>query len=296
MSEINLKLKTYEQLQFEITKLNTDIFLKGQEIERLHSIIKEVKDFINNNSYESGDTSSMYLIDIDKLLEIDLKGKLINTDHYEAVIKSKHRMTYSNVNKIIEDNDPVLIRKYNDIYEMLINMNELSKLLYINRIKRGSFDFETNEAKLILDSEGKTIDILLRERKSAEKLIEEFMLLANESVAEKMTWLDVPFIYRVHDEPDEARLNVFMSRLKTLKQDFSFKNILKATFVGVLTIHIIGIIYMLFVVLIRQEGWAFIKGWILAQSVLKIAYDLVLSFGILCVAKYGNKFIKYLIL
>ena len=81
-----------------------------------------------------------------------------------------------------------------------------------------------------------------------------------------------------------------------LEEDFSFKNILKATFVGVLTIHIIGIIYMLFVVLIRQEGWAFIKGWILAQSVLKIAYDLVLSFGILCVAKYGNKFIKYLIL
>ena len=81
-----------------------------------------------------------------------------------------------------------------------------------------------------------------------------------------------------------------------LEEDFSFKNILKATFIGVLTIHIIGIIYMLFVVLIRQEGWAFIKGWILAQSVLKIAYDLVLSFGILCVAKYGNKFIKYLIL
>ena len=81
-----------------------------------------------------------------------------------------------------------------------------------------------------------------------------------------------------------------------LEEDFSFKNILKATFIGVLTIHIIGIIYMLFVVLIRQEGWAFIKGWVLAQSVLKIAYDLVLSFGMLCVAKYGNKFIKYLIL
>lgn len=157
-------------------------------------------------------------------LEIDNSGKLVNSDHYEAIIKSKHRMTYSNVNKIIEDNDPLLIDKYDDIYEMLINMNELAKLLYANRIKRGSFDFETNEAKLILDNDGKTIDIRLRERKSAEKLIEEFMLLANESVAEKMTWLDVPFIYRVHDEPDEARLNVFMNRLKTLKQDFSYKN------------------------------------------------------------------------
>ncbi len=80
-----------------------------------------------------------------------------------------------------------------------------------------------------------------------------------------------------------------------LEQEFSFKNILKATFVGVLTIHLIGIVYMLFVVLIKHQGWAFIKGWILAQSILKIAYDLALSFIVLCVAKYGNKFIKYLI-
>lgn len=83
---------------------------------------------------------------------------------------------------------------------------------------------------------------------------------------------------------------------KILEEEFSFKNILKATLVGVLTIHFIGILYMLLVVIMKHHGWAFIKGWILAQSVLKIAYDLVLSFGMLCVAKYGNKFIKYLIM
>lgn len=80
-----------------------------------------------------------------------------------------------------------------------------------------------------------------------------------------------------------------------LEKEFSIKNILKATFVGVLTIHVIGVIYMLFVVLIRNQGWIFIKSWILTQSILKIAYDLVLSAIALCVAKYGNKFIKYLI-
>ena len=80
-----------------------------------------------------------------------------------------------------------------------------------------------------------------------------------------------------------------------LEEEFSFKNILKATFVGVMTIHFIGIIYMLMVVIFKHQGWAFIKGWILAQSVLKIAYDFVLSFIALVFAKYGSKFIKYLI-
>ncbi len=157
-------------------------------------------------------------------MEIDNNGKIINTDHYEGIIRSCHRMTYSDVNKILEDNDPTLIYKYQDIYEMLINMKNLSKILYDKRINRGSFDFETSEAKLMLDKNGKVIDILLRERKTSEKLIEEFMLIANESVAEKMTWLDVPFIYRVHDEPDDARLNLFLNRLRTLKQEFSYKN------------------------------------------------------------------------
>ena len=80
-----------------------------------------------------------------------------------------------------------------------------------------------------------------------------------------------------------------------LESGFSFKNILKAALVGVLTIHVIGITYMLFIVAIKHEGWAFIKGWILAQSILKIAYDYVLSLVALTVAKYANKFVKYLI-
>ena len=157
-------------------------------------------------------------------IELTKEGKIVSTDHFEGIIRSKHRMTYSIVNKILEENDQELIDKYQDIYEMLSNMERLAKTLYDIRIKRGSFDFETDEAKLTLDKNGKTIDISLRERRTAEKLIEEFMLLANESVAEKMTWLDVPFIYRVHDEPDELRLKTFMNRLKALKQEFSYKN------------------------------------------------------------------------
>lgn len=157
-------------------------------------------------------------------MEFDHLGNLVNSDHYEGIIKSAHRMTYQNVNKILEEKDKELISQYQDIYEMLIDMQDLAKILYDKRIKRGSFDFETSEAKLNLNPDGTVKSIELRERRTAEKLIEEFMLVANESVAEKMTWLDVPFLYRVHDEPDETRLNLFMNRLKTLKQEFSYKN------------------------------------------------------------------------
>lgn len=82
---------------------------------------------------------------------------------------------------------------------------------------------------------------------------------------------------------------------KYLIEEYSVKNILKASIIGVLLIHIIGIFYMFFVVLLRQESWIFVKGWILAQSLLKIAYDCVLSVIALCVAKYGNRFVNYLI-
>ena len=157
-------------------------------------------------------------------IELDENCSIVNTDHYEAVMKSKHRMTYSNVNKILEEDNTQLIERYNDIYDMLKMMQEIAAKLYDIRIKRGSFDFETTEAKLELDQYGNVTSINIRERRTAEKLIEEFMLLANESVAEKMTWLDVPFIYRVHDEPNEERLNLFLNRLRTMKQEFSYKN------------------------------------------------------------------------
>lgn len=167
--------------------------------------------------------------DVDRLvmvaeIELDNKCNIINTDHYEGIIRSKHRMTYSNVNKILEENNEDLISEYNDIFDMLKQMENISQKLYEKRIKRGSFDFETTEAKLELNEYGEVLNINIRERRTAEKLIEEFMLLANESVAEKMTWLDVPFIYRVHDEPNEERLNLFLNRLRTMRQEFSYKN------------------------------------------------------------------------
>jgi len=161
-------------------------------------------------------------------MTIDKNGIVKESTIYEAVIKSSHRLTYDLVNKILEDQDDTVINEYPDIYPTLLEMNKLAKKLYELRIKRGSFDFETSEIKLNLDELGHVESLSFRVRKSAEKLIEEFMILANEVVATTMSYLDVPFIYRVHDEPDSERLNLFLSRIKALKQDFTYKN--KASF------------------------------------------------------------------
>ena len=146
-------------------------------------------------------------------MEIDHDGKIINHGIFEAIINNKHRMTYSNVNAMLEDKNQAIRDAYFDIYPMLKQMNELAKTLRNKRIKRGSFEFESLEPRLILDQNGKVVDIVLRKQRSAEKLIEEFMLAANETVAEAMTWLNVPFIYRVHEEPSDEKITKLLETL-----------------------------------------------------------------------------------
>jgi ribonuclease R len=156
-------------------------------------------------------------------MEIDDTGSVINSEIFEGVINSKHRMTYDDVNKIL-NGDESLIKEYEDIYEMLLNANSLSKILNEMRIKRGAFMFETPEAKLILNEKGYVKDIVLRSRRDAECLIEEFMLAANECVAETMTWLDVPFIYRVHEEPKEDKINKLLLMVNNFGYSYKIKN------------------------------------------------------------------------
>lgn len=157
-------------------------------------------------------------------MEIDHDGKIINHDIFEAIINNKHRMTYSNVNAMLEDKNQAIRDAYFDIYPMLKQMNELAKTLRNKRIKRGSFEFESLEPRLILDQNGKVVDIVLRKQRSAEKLIEEFMLVANETVAEAMTWLNVPFIYRVHEEPSDEKITKLLETLDLFGYNVKIKN------------------------------------------------------------------------
>lgn len=142
-------------------------------------------------------------------MTIDHNGKTIDHEIFESVIKSKERMTYTDVYKIIEEKDEELIKKYAHIVPMLNNMAELASILRQKRIDRGAIDFDFKESKVLVDEKGWPTDIVIRERTEAERLIEEFMLAANETVAEHFHWLQVPFLYRIHEDPKAEKLQRF---------------------------------------------------------------------------------------
>lgn len=165
------------------------------------------------------------------IMEFDIKGKLINYDICECVINSHHRMTYNNVNKIL-NGDEKLINEYSDIYEMLINMNELSKILRALRFKKGGLDFDSPEYKFTLNEDGSPKEIIKRDRNDSEMLIEDFMLAANETVAYHMNIMNLPIVYRIHEKPDQEKLHTVFGQIaqmgvkvKNIKNDIHPKEI-----------------------------------------------------------------------
>lgn len=144
-------------------------------------------------------------------MEFNDQMKVVNHDIFTSVIKTKERMTYKNVRKILEGEDPELLERYKDLVDDFHLMKELALKLRGMRMKRGAVDFDFEESKIIVNEEGKPVDIVKRERSIAEQIIEEFMLAANETVAEHFHWLKVPFIYRVHEDPDQEKLQNFLA-------------------------------------------------------------------------------------
>jgi ribonuclease R len=142
-------------------------------------------------------------------MEINAKGEVVKHDIFQSVIKTTERMTYFDVNRILEDKDEELFSRYEALIPMFQDMGELAAILREKRMTRGAIDFDFKEAKVLVDEDGQPKDVVLRERSTAEKLIEEFMLAANETIAEHFHWLNVPFMYRVHEEPKEDKLERF---------------------------------------------------------------------------------------
>ncbi|ARK33499.1 ribonuclease R [Lactiplantibacillus plantarum] len=142
-------------------------------------------------------------------MEIDQTGEIVNHKIFQSVIRSHARMTYDAVNQILEAHDPKTREKYADLVDMFDTMGDLHRILYKHRRHRGAIDFDDNEAKIIVDEAGHPIDIQLRVRGLAERMIESFMLAANETVAKNYSQLKVPFIYRVHETPDSDRMLSF---------------------------------------------------------------------------------------
>ncbi|OCX63291.1 ribonuclease R [Lysinibacillus sp. AR18-8] len=140
---------------------------------------------------------------------IDANGNVVAHEIFQSVIKTTERMTYKDVYKILEEQDEALIERYEPLVPMFKNMAELSGILRRKREMRGAIDFDFKESKVIVNEEGWPIDIELRERTVAEKLIEDFMLAANETVAEHFHWMNVPFLYRIHEDPKPEKLQRF---------------------------------------------------------------------------------------
>ncbi|MEJ8307339.1 ribonuclease R [Saccharibacillus sacchari] len=142
-------------------------------------------------------------------MEFDASMNVVRYDIFKSVIKTVERMTYKNVRLILEEEDPELMERYGYLVDNFRTMRDLSLKLNARRMKRGAVDFDFEEAKVLLDDQGKAIDIVTRERSVAERLIEEFMLAANETVAEHFSKAKVPFLYRIHEDPDQEKLELF---------------------------------------------------------------------------------------
>lgn len=140
------------------------------------------------------------------IMKVNEKGIVTDHEIAETVIHVDERMTYTSVKKILEDEDAKEREKYSRLVPMFERMRELSQILRGRRRRRGSIDFDFPETKLILDKEGKPLEIRPYDRNTATKIIEDFMLLANETVAEDYYWQELPFVYRTHEVPDEEKI------------------------------------------------------------------------------------------
>jgi ribonuclease R len=142
-------------------------------------------------------------------MDLDGEGKVLNYEFTESLINVNQRMTYENVYKILEEDDRKLKNKYEYLLESFYQMKELALILRKRRFQRGSIDFDFPEAKVFLSPEGKPLKLEKTKITIANQIIEEFMLLCNETVAEHFYWANSPFIYRIHEEPDSEKIENF---------------------------------------------------------------------------------------
>ena len=204
----------------EKTKLDEEALKRGNSIYLVDRVIPMLPRKLSNDlcSLNPNEDKLAFSAEID----FDHSGKVVKNDFYKSVIKSKHRMTYSKVNEIIAESEEANA-EYQDIKEMISEMLELSNLLRENKKRRGSIDFELPEIKVVLNDDKSVKDIELRKRGESERIIEDFMVAANEAVAEKLFWEEIPAIYRVHEDPDKEKIKTLNDTL--IKFGFHLKNL-----------------------------------------------------------------------
>lgn len=197
----------------EGSPLDKEAIQRGTSIYLVDRVIPMLPHKLSNGICSLNEHTDRYTISC--IMEIDNQGKVVNHEILPTIIHSSHRMTYHNVNEILNYNKEIQMQ-YKDVVDLFFLMEELAMILRKKRDKKGAIDFDVNEAKVIVDKKGYPTDIVLRERGTSDKIIEEFMLCANETVAEHFKWLDLPFIYRVHEHPRLKKLQQFVSIVQPL--------------------------------------------------------------------------------
>jgi len=188
----------------ENSALDKEALRRGNSIYLIDRVIPMLPEELSNGICSLKPNEDRLTLSV--FMDIDNKGNVIRHEIVESVINSKARLIYDDVSDLLENNDDTAFKGMEEIVRDLKIMEELCHILKEKRDRRGSIDFDFPEARIILDENGKPIEIVKEERRIANRIIEEFMLVCNETVAEEMYWAEVPFLYRIHEEPDEEKI------------------------------------------------------------------------------------------
>lgn len=199
------------------TLLDKEALLRGTSIYMLNRVIPMLPRELSNGICSLNEGQDRYTLSVS--MEIDNKGKIISSEVYKGIINVTRRMSYKDVQAILDNSNDEIVTKYKEYISDFKLMEELAKILKEKRLAKGYLNLDIPESKIILDQDGYAIDVCKYETTFANEIIEQFMLAANETIAEKFYWLKAPFIYRVHEEPDIEKVN----ELNKLLFNFGYK-------------------------------------------------------------------------
>ncbi|WZL71718.1 ribonuclease R [Clostridiaceae bacterium 35-E11] len=191
----------------ERSPLDKEALKRGTSVYLVDRVIPMLPQKLSNGVCSLNPKADRLTLSVD--MEIDAKGKVVNHEIYESVIKTSERMTYTDVSDILEKDNEDLKQRYDYLIDEFKRMEQLAKTLRHRREARGSIDFDFDESKVILDEQGVPIEVRKAERRIANRIIEEFMLICNETVAEHFYWANLPFVYRIHEDPDIEKIETF---------------------------------------------------------------------------------------
>ena len=197
------------------THLDREAFKRGTSVYLINEVIPMLPEKLSNDLCSLNPNTDKLTLSCEMV--VNKQGNVISYDIFESVIKTKYRLTYDEVQDVLDNKE----HKYKDIEEMIFNMRDLAQILNLKREKRGAINLDFTECKIILDENSSPIDVIPFDRSFSHQIIEEFMLLCNETIAEHMFFLGYPFAYRVHEEPDMEKIYALVDILNNL--DYSLK-------------------------------------------------------------------------